>query len=112
SYELVTSGQNRSRPVVASKAISYDQLKSCDSFSAQYLIMKLCTCNARLWIFQLLAGLFVLQNVNGQTFQYNFGDTMLCFRKAQRNGGTKGIYNFEVNLGPYSQFINAAPGAK
>src|SRR5262245_9601821 len=44
-------------------------------------------------------------------FVYNTRDLMLCFRKAQRNGGTLGPYQYEINIGQASLYYGATPGS-
>lgn len=56
------------------------------------------------------AGLLV-SDLSAQTFSYNYRDLVLSFRKVQRNRGTRGLYDFEVNLGPVTNYLNLQPGA-
>jgi hypothetical protein len=57
------------------------------------------------------AAVLVVQDLSAQTFAYNYRDLVLSFRKVQRNGGTRGQYDFEVNLGPVTNYLNLQPGA-
>ena len=69
--------------------------------------------NLKLTRLAVIGGLLTsVSGLQAAPFLYtNSTDVMLCFRKVQRNGGTSGAYDYEINIGRASRFYTATGGS-